>query len=112
MQTEAYGGQCIHSLGSCTVYLHIDNKVFPTICEVTDTPGPIILGRIEAKQMGYVQYPQIKAPKHTKSAKETIHKVSVSTQSVIAQSTTQSKQIKQTNEPKLSKIKWNKNQLN
>ena len=61
--------------------------------------------------MGYVQYPQIKAPKHTQSAKEAIHKVSVSTQSVKAQSTTQLKQIKQTNEPKLPKIKWNKESI-
>ena len=61
--------------------------------------------------MGYVQYPQIKAPKHTQSAKEAIHKVYVSTQSVRAQLTTQSKQINQTNEPKLPKIKWNKGSI-
>ena len=67
------------------------------MCEVTDTPGPIILGRIQSKQMGYVQYPQIKAPKHTQSAKEATHKVPVSTQNVGAQLTTQSKQTKQTN---------------
>ena len=28
---EAYGGQSVHSLGSCILHLHIDNKAFPTI---------------------------------------------------------------------------------
>ena len=59
MHIEAYGGQSIHSLGSCVLHLHIDNKVFPTVFEVTNTPGPIILGRVQAKAMGYVQFPQI-----------------------------------------------------
>ena len=54
----------MHSLGSCVLYLHIDNKVFPTVFEVTNTPGPLILGRIQVKAMGYVQFPQIRQP-HT-----------------------------------------------
>ena len=52
----------MHSLGSCVLHLHIDNKVFPTIFEVTNMTGPIILGRIQAKAMGYVQFPQIRWP--------------------------------------------------
>ena len=56
---EAYGGQSVHSLGSCVLHLHIDNKVFPTIFEVTNMTGPMILSRIQAKAMGYVQFPQI-----------------------------------------------------
>ena len=52
----------MHSLGSCVLYLHIDNKVFPTVFEVTNTPGPMILGRIQVKAMGYVQFPQIQWP--------------------------------------------------
>ena len=56
---EAYGGQSIHSLGSCVLHLHIDNKVFPTIFEITNITGPVILGRTQAKAMGYVQFPQI-----------------------------------------------------
>ena len=74
---EAYGGQPIYSLGSCVVYLHIDNKVFPTIFEVTDTPGPIILGRKHAKAMGYVQYPAIKPPDIT--TRSLLHKVCADT---------------------------------
>ena len=64
VQIEAYGGQSVHSLGSCVLHLHIDNKAFPTIFEVTNTTGPIILGRAQAKAMGYVEFPKIKQP-HT-----------------------------------------------
>ena len=46
-------------LGSCVLHLHIDNKVFPTVFEVTNMTGPVILGRIQAKAMGYIQFPQI-----------------------------------------------------
>ena len=52
---EAYGGQSVHSLGSCVWHLHIDNKAFPTISEVTNMTGPVILGRTQAKAMGYIQ---------------------------------------------------------
>ena len=37
-------------------------KAFPTIFEVTNTTGLIILGRMQAKAMGYVQFPQIIEP--------------------------------------------------
>ena len=59
--------------------LHINNKVFPTVFEVTNMPGPMILGRVQAKAMGYVQFPQIWQPhtldtfKHT-STKWCMHK--------------------------------------
>ena len=69
MHIEAYGGQSIHSLGSCVLHLHIDNKVFPTVFEVTNMPGPIILGRVQAKAMRYVQFPQIQQP-HTLNTSE------------------------------------------
>ena len=49
-----YGGQCVHSLGSHVLHLHVDNKAFPTVFEVTNTTGLIILGRAQAKAMGYV----------------------------------------------------------
>ena len=62
MQIEAYGGQSVHSLGSCVLHLYIKNKAFPTVFEVTDTSGLIILGRMQAKAMGYVQFPQIIEP--------------------------------------------------
>ena len=78
MSIKAYGGQPIYSLGSCVVYLHIDNKVFPTIFEVTDTSEPIILGRKQAKAMGYIQYPAIKPP-NISSSSLPLHKVCAGT---------------------------------
>ena len=54
----------MHSLGSCVLHLHIDNKAFPTVFEVTNTTGLIILGRAQAKAMRYVEFPKIKCP-HT-----------------------------------------------
>ena len=54
----------MHSLGSCVLHLHVDNKAFPTVFEVTNMTGPIILGRTQAKAMGYVKFPKIKCP-HT-----------------------------------------------
>ena len=54
----------MHHLGSCVLDLHVDNKAFPTIFEVTNMTGPIILGRAHAKAMGYVEFSKIKHP-HT-----------------------------------------------
>ena len=59
---KAYSGQAVHSLGSCILYLHIDIKMFPTIFEVTNTAGPILLGRRHVKAMGYVNFPKIRQP--------------------------------------------------
>ena len=60
-------GQSVHSLGSCVLHLHIDKKAFPTIFEVTNMTGPVILGRTQATAMGYIQFPQIWQP-HTLTA--------------------------------------------
>ena len=147
---KAYGGQPIYSLGSCVVYLHIDNKVFPTIFEVTDTSELIILGRKQAKAMGYVQYPAIKTPnisssslplhkvragtthnpksqmdiknKHAKmdikNRHDTTHNpksqmdiISKHSQKIKPSAATQEKQSRQTDEPILPKIKWNKDSI-
>ena len=59
VQIEAYGGQSVHRLGSCILHLHIDNKAFLTIFEVTNITGPIILGRAQVKAMGYVQFQRL-----------------------------------------------------
>ena len=64
-----------HSLGSCVLHLHIDGKAFPTVFEVTNTPGSIILGRMQAKAMGYVQFPQIIESHAFKTFTATLKKV-------------------------------------
>ena len=121
---EAYGGQSVHSLGSCVLYLHIDNKVFPTIFEVTNTPGLMILGRIEVTAMGYIQFPQFQWShasnmfKHTSrnfcahrtpTAKttETALQPQVSLYKITPTEITKMKQAQQTTEPVLPHIKWN-----
>ena len=123
MHIEAYGGQSVHSLGSCVLHLHIDNKVFPTVFEVTNTPGPMILGRVQAKAMGYVQFPQIRQP-HTLNAfehtstkwcahktpnsktTETAPHTQVSVHKTTPKEITKAKQTQQTTEPVLPDIKW------
>ena len=57
---KAYGGQAVHILCSCILYLHIDIKMFPTIFKVTNKAGPIILGRRHVKAMGYINFPKIR----------------------------------------------------
>ena len=52
----------MHSLGSCVLHLHIDNKAFPTVFEVTNMTGLIIPGGAQAKAMRYVEFPKIKWP--------------------------------------------------
>ena len=111
----------MHSLGSCVLHLHIDNKVFPTIFEVTNMTGPMILGRIQAKAMGYVQFPQIWQP-HTLPAfqptsrnlctsRTPTPKTSLQPQVLLHKTTptevTKAKQAQQTTEPVLPHIKWN-----
>ena len=114
----------MYSLGSCVLHLHIDNKVFPTVFEVTNMPGPIILGRIQAKAMGYVQFPQIRRPhaltafQHTSrnlcthrtpTAKttKTAFQPQVSLHKTTPKVITKAKQAQQTTEPVLPQIKWN-----
>ena len=121
----------MHSLGSCVMHLHIDNKAFPTVFEVTNTSGLVILGRTQAKAMGYVEFPKIKWPHTFIMYPTTLKKISTiktlapetttsfpPTDSVGAtpnihvhksESTkaTQVKQSKQTTEPVVPEIKWN-----
>ena len=111
----------MHSLGSCVLHLHIDNKVFPTIFEVTNTTGPIILSRIQAKAMGYVQFPQIQQPHalttfpdtsrelctHDTLTPETTQRLQVSLHQTKPIEITKVKQAQQTTEPVLPHLKWN-----
>ena len=49
-------------LGSITVYLHVSDKTFKTLCQVTDTDDCFLMGRVLARAIGYVDYPEIKPP--------------------------------------------------
>ena len=136
MQIEAYGGQSVHSLGSCVIHLHIENKAFPTMFEATDTSGPIILGRMQAKAMGYIQFPQIIEPYAFKMFTATLKKVCTKVthtpktagdcklknvrgtrpkeqpaQKSESSKATLEKQSRQTDEPVVPKIKWNQDSI-
>ena len=121
----------MHSLGSCVFHLHVDNKAFSTIFKVTNMTGLIILGRAQAKAMGYVKFPKIKHPHaftmhSTTSKKICTIKTSVPetapgfppTDSVSTTprvhvhkseptKVTQAKQSRKTIEPVVQQIKWN-----
>ena len=118
------------------MHLHVENKAFPTIFKVTDMPGPIILGRRQAKAMRYIQFPQIMEPHafkmftatvkkictdvtHTpetpqdcnlKNARDTKPKGSPAQKSESVKVTLK-KQSKQTHEPIAPKIKWNSDSI-
>ena len=76
--------------------------------------GPIILGRTQAKAMGYVQFPQIWQPHALITFPTTLKKlctIKTPTPETVPQNksskATQVKQLKQTTEPVLPQIKWN-----
>ena len=86
--------------------------------------GPMILGRIQAKAMGYVQFPQIRWPhaltmfQHTSrnlctyrtpisKTTKTAFQPQVSLHKTTPTEVTKAKQAQQTTEPVLPHIKWN-----
>ena len=128
VQIKAYRGQSVHSLGSCVLHLHIDNKAFPAIFEVINMTGPIILGRTQAKAMGYVKFPKIKwshafitcsttlkrictsktpTPETAVSTPPTDSSGTASKVHVHKSESTKATQVKQSEEPIVPKIKWN-----
>ena len=95
--------------------------------------GPIILGRTQAKTMGYVKFPKIKQPHAFTMCSTTLKKIctdktpspetagntkfthlngtmpkTVHVHKSKSTKATQAKQYKQTEEPVVPKIKWNK----
>ena len=93
--------------------------------------GPIILGRIQARAMGYVQFPQLIEPHTFTASTATLKKVCTKVthtpenmesskpkdgQGQLAQRSESSKatlekQSKQTDEPVVPKIKWNQDSI-
>ena len=71
MKIKAFGGSAIHVLGSMTVFLHVGNKTFKALCQVTNTDDCLLMGRTLAKTMGYINYPDIKPPTKSKQNMQT-----------------------------------------
>ena len=122
----------MHNLGSCVLHLHIENKAFPTIFEVTNMTGPIMLGRMQAKAMGYAKFPQIEWPHAFKMCTISLKKIctdkthlsktisnsksapmsssickTIHVYKCESSNATQAKQSKQTDELVVPKINWN-----
>ena len=72
VKIKAFGGSVVHVLGSITIFLHVGNKTFKALCQVTNTDDCHLMGRTVAKAMGYINYPDIEPP--TKS-KQNMHKL-------------------------------------
>ena len=52
-------------------FLHVNNKTFKALCQVTNTDDCLLMGRVLAKTMGYIDYPDIKPPIKIKHNTET-----------------------------------------
>ena len=62
VQIKSFGGSDVHILGSITIFLHVGNKTFKALCQVTDKDDCFLMGRVLANAMGYVDYPDIMPP--------------------------------------------------
>ena len=57
--------------GSITVYLHVRDRIFEAVCQVTNTDDCFLMGRTLAKAMGYIDYPEIQPPIRQKPGTQT-----------------------------------------
>ena len=53
------------------IFLHVNNKTFKALCQVTNTDDCPLMGRALAKTMGYIDYPDIKPPTKIKQNTQT-----------------------------------------
>ena len=62
MRIKSYGDQEVKVIGTIVLYMYMSEKTDRVIWQVTDTVGVPILGRVQAKLMKYISYPEIHAP--------------------------------------------------
>ena len=93
-----------------TIFLHVNNKTFKALCQVTDTDDYLLMGRALAKTMGYIDYPDTKPPTKIKQNTQTNIKVvqaktnTIDTESASELQRNQSKQISAKFVPKSSNV--------
>ena len=68
VRIKAYNDQEAKVLGSIVLYIHTKEKTDRVTWQVTDTTRVPILGRIKAKLMKYISYPEIHAPQQQQSS--------------------------------------------
>ena len=54
-----------------TIFLHVNNKTFKTLFQVTNTDDCLLMGRTLANTMGYIDYPDITPPTKIKQNTQT-----------------------------------------
>ena len=100
----------MYVLGSMTIFLHVNNKTFKALCQVTNTDDCLLMGRALAKTMGYIDYPDIKPPTKIKQNTQTNIKAvqaktnTVDTGSASEPQRNQSKQTSAKSVPKSSNV--------
>ena len=57
--------------------MYIGHKIYRVLCQVTDTKAYFILGREQAQQMNYIQYPDIQPPICTFTPKTSLKAIAV-----------------------------------
>ena len=105
MKIKAFGGSTVHVLGSMTIFLHVGNKTFKALCQVTNTDDCLLMGRTLAKAMGYINYPDIKPPTKSKQNMQTSIKTAQTEMNTVDTETApnpQGKQCKQTDRESVS----------
>ena len=105
MKIKSFGGSAVHVLGSMTIFLHVGNKTFKALCQVTNTDDCLLMGRTLAKTMGYINYPDIKPPTKTKQNMQTSIKTAQTEMNTVdteAAPDPQRKQCKQTDPESVS----------
>ena len=58
-----------------TIFLHVNNKTFKALYQVTNTDDCLLMERAFAKTMGYIDYPDINPPTKIKQNTQTNIKV-------------------------------------
>ena len=82
-----------------TIFLHVGNKTFKALCQVTNTDDCLLMRRTLAKAMGYINYPDIKPPTKSKQNMQTNIKTAQTEMNTVDTETApnpQQKQCKQT----------------
>ena len=105
MKIKAFGGSAVHVLGSMMIFLHVGNKTFKALCQVTNTDDCLLMGRTLVKTMGYINYPDIKPPTKSKQNMQTSIKTAqteMNTVCIEAAPNPQRKQCKQTDPESVS----------
>ena len=100
VRIKAYSDQEVKVIGSIVLYMYTSEKTDIVIWQVTDTTGVPTLGRVQAKLMKYISYPEIHAPQKqspvSQQSPDYVHSLKTTNHSLQSTKTVQSKDSLQT----------------